>query len=71
MGFFGCCVFGANVSPCEVRGQRGKGYKVRFQFISMLHVIHAPVVGFGFIARSLVLTLEVFFLKAVAAIYHE
>jgi len=35
----------------------------------MLHVIHTPVVGFGRLARSVVLTLEAFFLKAVAAIY--
>jgi hypothetical protein len=53
----------------KVREQHDKGYKVGFQSRSMLHVIHTPVVGFGRLARSLVLTLEVFFLKAVAAIY--
>ena len=54
-----------------MRGQHDNRYKIGFQFRSMLHVVHAPVVGFGGIARSLVLTLEVLFLKAVAAIYHE
>jgi len=46
---------------------------IRFgiEFRSMLHVIDAPVVGFGSLARSLVLTLKVFFLEAVAAICTE
>ena len=36
-----------------------------------LHVIHAPVVSFGCLARSLILTLEVFFLEAIAAVFIE
>ena len=60
----GGCDGRSSCTGCEVSGTWGSAE------MDGLHIIHTPLVAFGTATSSLVDLLEVFLLKAVAAIYN-